>query len=222
MFLQRCQGRICAPHSLFGLAKKRTGRARSKRKKRCAVREYGRSPENLCPRRGWRGGFGGFGHPLRRFPLALRCSVSGARRMGFTSTTSDDRRGVNAGEADSTEKSGSWRGLRGGFGGLGHSLRRFPLALRCSVSGARRMGFTSTTSDDRRGVNAGEADSTDKNGAPVGDSSFGGNSLEQLPYFKRTCAYAQVPRQRFFSWTAPPPVLSLTPQKENGGWNPLS
>ena len=51
------------------------------------------------------------------------------------------------------------------FGGLGHPLRRFPLALHGSVSGARRAGFTSTTSDDRRSVSAGKSDSKDENGA---------------------------------------------------------
>ena len=52
---------------------------------------------------------------------------------------------------------------------MGHLLRRFPLALpwecRGSVSGARRAGFTSIASDDRRGVNAGKADSRNETGA---------------------------------------------------------
>ena len=48
---------------------------------------------------------------------------------------------------------------------------------------------------------------------------FGGTSLEQPLYLSELAPCAQVPRQRFFSWTAPPPVLFLPPQKENGGWN---
>ena len=48
---------------------------------------------------------------------------------------------------------------------MGHSLLLFPLALLSSVSGARRTDFSSTTSDDRRSVNAGNADSKDKNSA---------------------------------------------------------
>ena len=56
-----------------------------------------------------------------------------------------------------------------GLGGLGHALRRFPLALpwerRGSGSGARRAGFSVTASDDRRGVRAGGADSKDENSA---------------------------------------------------------
>ena len=59
--------------------------------------------------------------------------------------------------------------MRVGFGGLGHSLRRFPLALlwerRGSVSGARRAGFPMTSNVDRQNVHAGESDSKDKNGA---------------------------------------------------------
>ena len=159
----------CTPHSLFGLAKKRMGRARSKRKKRRAVGGYGRSPASLCPRRGLRVGFGASGHPLRPFPLALlwECqgSVSGAWRAGFSSTTSDDRRSVNAGKTDSRDGTG----VRRWFGGSGHPLRRLPPALhwerRGSVSGAWRAGFTSTTSVDRRSVHAEEADSRDENSA---------------------------------------------------------
>ena len=47
--------------------------------------------------------------PPRLFPLALPCSVSGARRAGLTITTSDDRRGIHAGETDPREKSGTRR-----------------------------------------------------------------------------------------------------------------
>ncbi len=65
-------------------------------------------------------------------------------------TTSVDRRSVSVGNADSRNETG---------------LRRFPLALQCSVSGARRAGLSSTTSVDRRGAHAGEADSKDENGA---------------------------------------------------------
>ena len=47
-----------------------------------------------------------------------------------------------------------------GVGGLGHSLRRFPLALpwerRGSVSGARRAGLLMTSNVDRCSVNAGK------------------------------------------------------------------
>ena len=49
------------------------------------------------------------GHPLRRFPLALHCSGSGARREGFPITTNVDRRSVHAGSADSREKNGARR-----------------------------------------------------------------------------------------------------------------
>ena len=124
-------------------------------KKKCfAMRGYGRSPASLCPRRGLRVGFGASGHPLRPFPLALlwECqgSVSGAWRAGFSSTTSDDRRSVNAGKTDSRDGTG----VRRWFGGSGHPLRRLPPALhwerRGSVSGAWRAGFTSTTSVDRQ------------------------------------------------------------------------
>ena len=52
-----------------------------------------------------------------------------------------------------------------GVGGLGHHLRRFPLPLISSVSGARRTGFPMTTNDKRRGVHAGETDSKDETGA---------------------------------------------------------
>ena len=79
-------------------------------------------------------------------------------------TTSDDRRSVSAGKSDSQEKSGAAWIVRG-FGSPGHPLLLFPLALQGSVSGARRAGFTITTSDDRRSVNAGEADSRNENGA---------------------------------------------------------
>ena len=104
------------------------------------------------------------GHPLRQFPLALQGSVSGAWRAGFTSTTNVDCRSVNAGKSDSQEKSGAAWIVRG-FGSPGHPLLLFPLALQGSVSGARRAGFTITTSDDRRSVSAGKTDSRDKNGA---------------------------------------------------------
>ena len=101
--------RECTPHSLFGLAKKRTGRARSKRKKRFRGERVfwvlGKSlPAAWCGR-----GFGFPGHPLLLFPLALQCSVSGARRTGFPMTTSDDRRSVNAGKTDSRDENGARR-----------------------------------------------------------------------------------------------------------------
>ena len=92
------------PHSLFGLAKKRTGRARSKRKKRFRGERAFGVPGKSLPA-AWCGSeFGGLGHPLRRFPLALQCSVSGARGAGFPSTTSVDRRSIHAGNADSREE----------------------------------------------------------------------------------------------------------------------
>ena len=86
-----------------------------------------------------------------------------------------------------------------GFGSSGHPLLLFPLALRCSVSGAWRAGFTSTSSVDRRGVSAGETDSREgSRRAPVGDPSFGGSPLEQPPYLSELAPCAQVPRQAFF------------------------
>ncbi len=85
-----------------------------------------------------------------------------------------------------------------GFGGPGHPLRRFPLALLSSVSGAWRAGFPITTSDDRRSVNAGKADSKDKNSASVGGWRIGGSPLEQPPYLSELAPCAQVPRQAFF------------------------
>ena len=66
------------PPFSFWRPKKRTGRARSKRKNAFAVGGYGRSPASLCPRRGADGGFGGLGHPLRRFPLVLSGSAGAA------------------------------------------------------------------------------------------------------------------------------------------------
>ena len=77
--------RECTPHFLFALAEKKTGRARSKRKERFAVRDFGRSPERRIPRRGLRGN-GRSGMPRSPFfaaaPWVLRGSGSGTRRDG--------------------------------------------------------------------------------------------------------------------------------------------
>ena len=43
-------------------------------------------------------------------------------------------------------------------------------------------------------------------------------SARTAPVLKPTCALRKFGAKRFFSWTAPPPVLFLTRQKENGGW----
>ena len=106
-----------------------------------------------------------------------------------------------------------------GFGSSGHSLLLFPLALLSSVSGAQRTGFPMTTSVDRRSVNAGNADSREEaRRAPAGGFRFGGSPLEQPPYLSELAHTRKFRAERFFSWTAPPPVLFLTLQKENGGW----
>ena len=84
-------GAECTPHSLFG-APKRERAVHGPREKTPAVGLSVGFQESFCPRRGAGGGFGGPGHSLRRFPLALHSSVSGARRAGFASTSSVDRR----------------------------------------------------------------------------------------------------------------------------------
>ena len=45
--------------------------------------------------------------------------------------------------------------------------------------------------------------------APVGDWRIGGSSLEQLPYLSELARLRKFRAKRFFSWTAPPPVLFL-------------
>ena len=113
-------------------------------------------------------------------PWEHRGSVSGARRAGFTSTSNVDRQSVHAGEADSKDES---------------CLCRFPLVHRGSVSGAWRTGFPMATSDDRQSVHAGKTDSRGvERRAPVGDRQLWWQSARTAPVFKRTCAYAQVPR----------------------------
>ncbi len=95
------------PFSFWG-AKKRTGRARSKRKNARggpAHRVPGKSlPAAWCGR-----GFGSSGHPPLLFPLALQGSVSGARRTGFPITSNVDCRSGHAGNADSRDENSARR-----------------------------------------------------------------------------------------------------------------
>ena len=123
--LGSCGGPVWRP-------KKRTGRARSKRKN---ARDEMASVEvrQVSARGVVRAGVWIVRTPPAPLsaaaPWERRGSVSGAWRAGFPTTTNVDRRGGHAGNADSREGLCPRRGAGRGFGGLGHLLRRFPLAL---------------------------------------------------------------------------------------------
>ena len=98
-----------APPILFLVPQKENGPCTVQEKKRFRGERACLIPGKSLPAAWIVRGVGGLGHPLRRFPLPLISSVSGARRTGFPMTTNDKRRGVHAGETDSKDETGARR-----------------------------------------------------------------------------------------------------------------
>ena len=89
---------------------------------------------------------------------------------------------------------------------------------RGSVSGARRTDLPMTSNVDRQGYKRGERRFAGKvRRAPVGDSSFGGTSLEQPPHFKPTCALRKFGAKRSFLLDRARPVFFSARAKRKWG-----